>query len=129
EPPEREAVLRVYPLRIERAVEGVGLPAAGAARVHGVDLVGAVPVRREEDAAVRARGPAGLVVAPVAVGEVGDRARGEVEGEEIAAALRPERRAVGREHHGPPIGAYRGIQVLVPVGGEALEPAVAEPEA
>src|SRR5213079_2557176 len=67
EPAEHEAVIGVHPRRVERAIERVGLAAPRTRGVDGIDLVSAVAVRREEDAAVGRA--AGLVVAPIAVGE------------------------------------------------------------
>ena len=125
---EHEAAVAARPLRVERAVHGARDAIPCARRVDGVDLVGAVPIRSEVDPA-RLRGPARLVVPPIAVREVLDRAGREVEPEQVARASGPVRRAVGREHHGPAVPAEGRVEVLVAVGGERLQPAVGKPEA
>ena len=128
EPSEHEAALAARPLRVERAVHRAREAIPRAHRIDGVDLVGAVPIRGEVDPA-RLRRPAGLLVPPVAVGEVVDPPGRKVEPEQVERASGPVRRPVGREHHGPAVRAEGRVEILVAVGGERLQAAVGEPEA
>ena len=124
---EHDLVLALHPLRVERPVEGVGLAAPGAGRVHRVELEQSIAVRGEVDQAGRG-GPPRLVVVPLAIREIADRARAQVELEQVACALVPERGPVGAEDDGVTVRAERRVDVLVAVRRQALEPAVAQPK-
>ena len=109
-----------HPLRIERPIQRPRLAPPRARGIDRVHLECAVPVGGEVDAAFAP--PARRLVAPVAVGQIADRAAREIEREQIVRAAPAERRAVGRKDDRSPIRADGGVEVLVAIRSESLEP-------